>query len=61
MKEDVHKLFKLRKEKFMAVIRRDKLNQLRLVTERADEEEEAELGKIKREARNEDEEVFRKM
>ena len=61
MQLDPHEIFEKRMEKFRAAIKRDKMKQLKRINDQADEEEEVELGKIKRDARNKDEDLFRKM
>ena len=45
----------------MAAIKRDKINHLNRINTQADEEEEVELGQIKRDARDKDEDLFKKM
>ena len=61
MNIDAHQAFERRMKKFMEAIKRDKINHLNRINTQADEEEEVELGQIKRDARDKDEDLFKKM
>lgn len=58
---DPHQVFEARLEKFKFAIKKYKNDQLKIINDKADTEEEYEVGRIKKDANSKNEDSFRKM
>jgi hypothetical protein len=58
---DPHEVFEARLERFKFAIKKYKNDQLKVINDKADTEEEYEVGRIKKDANSKNEDSFRKM